>query len=100
MARFWPANEGWAVVRILVNLAAGQEVPSPAASQIIAAFMFFKNERTWLDSLIFEGVPLSDLAPPPMDYIGFVDFVPVPIDVITRAIPTDHGCVWRAGLFQ
>ncbi|MGO8801881.1 phage tail protein, partial [Candidatus Binatus sp.] len=41
----YPPNQGWAVFRVMVNLAAGQGVPNGAASTSAAAVNFFKPAR-------------------------------------------------------
>jgi len=66
----WPASQGWAVCRLVAQLAAGQIVTPQTAAQAIAAFNFFKNARTWLDSLWIDLCPISDtLAPAPIDRV-------------------------------
>jgi P2-related tail formation protein len=63
----YPSNEGWAVFRVMVNLAAGQSVAAGAVETILAAVNFFKPARAWLDSIWFVAPPISDGAPAPSD---------------------------------
>ncbi|MGC1342666.1 MAG: phage tail protein, partial [Candidatus Binataceae bacterium] len=46
----YPSSEGWAVFRILINLA-DAAVPAGAAQTAVAAVRFFQPARAWLDSL-------------------------------------------------
>ena len=71
----WPSSEGWAVFRVMVNLAAGQTVGANDPARIAAAVNFFKPARSWLDALVFEAAPLDDAAPAPGDFTGAVDHV-------------------------
>jgi P2-related tail formation protein len=63
----YPASEGWALFRILVNLAPGQAVAPGAPDAIVAAANFFKPARAWLDSVWFVTEPVADGAPVPRD---------------------------------
>ena len=63
----YPASEGWAVFRLLVNLAANQPVAPGSVDTIVAAVNFFKPARAWLDSVWFAVAPISDPAPAPRD---------------------------------
>src|SRR5271154_4593263 len=47
----YPSSQGWAVFRVMIDLAAGQAVLSGAASTASAAVNFFKPARAWLDSI-------------------------------------------------
>jgi hypothetical protein len=82
----WPANEGWAVFRVLVQLAGGQTVTPGGASQTIAAINFFKPARAWLDSLWFNAVPINDYLEPPADTLISIfsqaDSAPSPADAL------------------
>lgn len=82
----WPSSEGWAVFRVVVNLAAGQTVGLNDAARIIAAVNFFKPARSWLDELVFEAAPLGDAAPSPADFTGAVDKVPAPSDLLSAPL--------------
>src|SRR5579863_453650 len=45
----YPASEGWAVFRVLINLAPGQTVTTDEIARAIAAVNFFKPVRALLD---------------------------------------------------
>lgn len=60
----WPANEGWAVFRVLIALAPNQLVTAAQMAGIAAAANFFKPARCWLDSVAFTAVPLLDVMLP------------------------------------
>jgi hypothetical protein len=109
----WPANQGWAVFRVLVNLqgsyaplppsfGAGGSIPpvlavlgTPVAAgvpvQVAAAANFWKNERSWLDSVQFIGYPVVDgISPLPADslntILGNLDLIsPLPSDFIVAS---------------
>jgi P2-related tail formation protein len=91
----WPSSEGWAVFRVVVNLAAGQAVGVNDATRIVAAVNFFKPSRSWLDALVFETVALNDAAPAPGDFTGEVDLVPAPSDLLTAPLAplADHRVI-------
>jgi P2-related tail formation protein len=82
----WPSSEGWAIFRVVVNLGAGQAVGTNDAARIVAAVNFFKPVRSRLDVLVFEATPLADAAPRPSGFIGAVDHVPAPSDLLTAPI--------------
>jgi P2-related tail formation protein len=62
----YPANQGWAVFRIMIRLAADQPVGDGDAALITAAVNFFKPARAWLDSVWFILPPIADDAPRPL----------------------------------
>jgi P2-related tail formation protein len=82
----WPSAQGWAVFRVVVNLAAGQTVGPSDANRIVAAVNFFKPSRSWLDALVFEAAPLGDSAPAPGDYTGAIDSAPAPSDLLSAPL--------------
>lgn len=66
----WPAFQGWAVFRVVINLAAGQLITATQQKRIVAATMFWKNARSWLDSVQFVSPPLTDaVLPAPAEFI-------------------------------
>ncbi len=89
----WPANEGWAVFRIVIALTAGQMITLTQQNQIIGAALFWKNARSWLDSVQFVAYPLSDtLLPAPTDsltniFAQFDALLPAPTDLIAAPWP-------------
>jgi P2-related tail formation protein len=90
----YPPSEGWAVFRVMVNLAAGDTVAAGAADTIVAAVNFFKPARAWLDSVWFVAPPIADGAPAPADRLTLggiaeyqIDSAPLPADAaLTIAI--------------
>jgi P2-related tail formation protein len=90
----FPASEGWAVFRVLINLGASQSVASGATDTIVAALNFFKPARAWLDSVWFVAQPVSEPAPAPRDRLTLggiaqyqIDGAPAPADqTLTLAI--------------
>jgi P2-related tail formation protein len=85
----YPASQGWAVFRVMIDLIDGQNVPSGAVSTAAAAVNFFKPARAWLDSIWFVTPPASDVAPKPSDKFTLGGIVQYQIDA-ARA-PTDGG---------
>ncbi|MGH7932263.1 MAG: phage tail protein [Candidatus Binataceae bacterium] len=81
----YPASQGWAIFRALINVAGGQEVAFNDALRAIAAIVFFKPARAWLDSLWFVAAPLADAAPVPQEML-----VSVFSQIDTLAMPTDR----------
>jgi P2-related tail formation protein len=83
----WPANQGWAVFRAVINLAAGQAVANGEALRAIGAINFFKPTRSRLDSLWFSAAPIADSAPAPDDIVRSIflqrDAAPAPADVVS-----------------
>ena len=67
----YPSNQGWAVFRVMIDLAAGQGVSIGAASTAVAAVNFFKPARAWLDSLWFAVPAITDTSPVPSDMDRF-----------------------------
>lgn len=63
----YPASQGWAVFRAMINLEAGQAVARGAVSMAIAAVNFFKPARAWLDSIWFVVPPSSEIITVPGD---------------------------------
>jgi P2-related tail formation protein len=100
----YPSNEGWAVFRVMIDLAAGQGVSTGAASTATAAVNFFKPARAWLDSVWFAVPAITDIGPEPSDKLtlgGIVkyqlDAAPSPNDnalalaIATAALTDPHG---------
>ena len=63
----YPSSQGWAVFRVMINLAPGQGVSTGAASTAAAAVNFFKPARAWMDSMWFLAPLMSDAGPAPSD---------------------------------
>jgi P2-related tail formation protein len=83
----WPANQGWAVFRAVINLVAGQAVGNREAMRAIGAINFFKPTRSRLDSLWFAAAPIADSAPAPDDLVRSIflqkDAAPAPADLVS-----------------
>lgn len=83
----WPADQGWAVFRVYLNLEPGQTAAADDAARAIAAIAFFKNARSVLDSLWFAATPNTDAAPAPADFVVSIfsqhDAAPIPADSIS-----------------
>jgi hypothetical protein len=85
----WPSNEGWAVFRVLINLAT---VPTDVDITSLATVMtavcnYWKPARCWLDSVQFQWYLSDTLIPPVTDIVRNVfsqhDFLsPLPSDFI------------------
>jgi Phage tail protein (Tail_P2_I) len=91
----YPPSQGWAVFRVIIELAEGQTVSIGASSTAAAAANFFKPARAWLDSVWFAVPPISDVGPQPSDKLtlgGIVkyqlDAAPAPNDALALAIAT------------
>lgn len=84
----WPTAQGWAVFRVVIPLVSGQAITASQVTQVNAAARFWKNARSWLDSVQFVAVPLSDpLSPVPADavvniFAQFDRLSPAPADFI------------------
>jgi P2-related tail formation protein len=83
----YPSNQGWAVFRVMIELAAGQGVSIGAASTAVAAVNFFKPARAWLDSVWFAVPAITDAGPVPSDRLTLggiakyqLDSAPAPND--------------------
>jgi P2-related tail formation protein len=63
----WPSDQGWAVFRVMIHLADGQAIEADAIDAVVGAIEFFKNARSWLDSVWFILPSVSDVAPSPRD---------------------------------
>ncbi len=81
----YPAGQGWAVFRVVIEIGGGQFVESNAPETISAVANFFKPARAWLDSVWFAEAPIADGAPSVSDKLTLegilqyqLDTVPVP----------------------
>jgi hypothetical protein len=85
----WPSNQGWAVFRVLIDLATvpvGTDL-TKIIPRIVAICNFWKPERCWLDSVQFGLKILDTLIPPVTDRLTNIftqhDFlIPLPHDFI------------------
>ncbi|HUA36665.1 MAG TPA: phage tail protein [Candidatus Binataceae bacterium] len=76
----YPSNQGWAVFRVLIEIAAGQGVSSGVASAIGSAVNFFKPARSLLDSVWFVVPATADSAPAPADLLTLGGLAELQID--------------------
>lgn len=83
----YPASQGWAVFRVVLNLQAGQGVGAADPTRVAAAVNFFKPVRALLDSIWFNLQPTLDESPTPSDAVVSIfshnDAAPVAADVIS-----------------
>ncbi len=100
----YPSNQGWAVFRVVIELAPGQGVSIGAAATAAAAVNFFKPARAWLDSVWFAVPTISDAGPMPSDKLTLggivkyqIDAAPAPNDnalafaIVTASLTDPHG---------
>jgi P2-related tail formation protein len=100
----YPSNQGWAVFRVMIDLASGQGVSNGAASTAVAAVNFFKPVRAWLDSVWFAVAAIADEGPVPLDELTLggiaeyqIDAAPAPNDnalalaIATASLTDPHG---------
>jgi P2-related tail formation protein len=85
----YPPNQGWAVFRVMIDLAAGQGVSIGAASTAVAAVNFFKPARAWLDSLWFAVPAITDTSPVPSDKLTLGGIVKYQLDAVSA--PNDNA---------
>lgn len=85
----YPASQGWAVFRVMIDLIEGQNVASGVVATAAAAVKFFKPARAWLDSIWFVTPPVADVAPMPADEFTFGGIVQYQIDA--ARIPSDSA---------
>jgi hypothetical protein len=60
----WPASQGWAVFRVIIQIQPGQIITPLNINQITGAANFWKNARSWLDSVQFSPPAQTDLVNP------------------------------------
>jgi hypothetical protein len=82
----YPSNQGWAVFRVVIDLAVGQGVSIGASSTAAAAANFFKPARSWLDSVWFAVPGILDAGPLPSDKLTLGGIVKYQLD----AAPSPH----------
>ena len=92
----YPSNQGWAVFRVMIDLAAGQGVSIGAASTAVAAVNFFKPARAWLDSIWFAVPAITDAGPVPSDKLTLGGIVKYQLDAV-RA-PNDNALAFAIAM--
>ncbi|MBF6569056.1 MAG: phage tail protein [Candidatus Binataceae bacterium] len=76
----YPANQGWAVFRVILDVADNQSVAASDLNLITAAINFFKPARAWLDSVWFMLPPIIDDTPVPADRLSAGGIAQIEID--------------------
>ncbi|MFZ2062749.1 MAG: phage tail protein [Candidatus Binatus sp.] len=92
----YPSNQGWAVFRVMIDLAAGQGVSIGAASTAVAAVNFFKPARAWLDSVWFAVPAIPDPGPVPSDRLTLGGIAEYQLDSATA--PSDNTLAFAIAL--
>jgi P2-related tail formation protein len=92
----YPSSEGWAVFRVMIELAAGQGVSIGAASTAAAAANFFKPARAWLDSVWFAVPAITDAGPAPSDKLTLDGIVKYQLDA--APVPNDSGLAFAIAM--
>jgi P2-related tail formation protein len=88
----YPAAEGWAVFRVVLNISNEQTVGNTDANRIIAAINFFKPVRCLLDSLWFNAPPIATLMQLPADSVVTIFSQR---DQVSRAIDVVSSPAWQ-----
>jgi P2-related tail formation protein len=92
----YPSNQGWAVFRVMIDLAAGQAVSIGAASTAVAAVNFFKPARAWLDSVWFAAPAITDTGPVPSDKLTLGGIVKYQLDAAPS--PNDNALAFAIAM--
>lgn len=87
-ARF-PAQQQWAVFRVMINLGRDDQVRLDDPQIAVAAIDFFKPARAWLDSLWFVLPSIYDVGPYPRDKFDLGGVAEFEMD--TAPPPDDSG---------
>ena len=92
----YPSSQGWAVFRVMIDLAAGQGVSIGAASTAAAAANFFKPARAWLDSVWFALPAITDAGPAPSDKLTLDGIVKYQLDA--APVPNDSALAFAIAM--
>lgn len=92
----YPSSQGWAVFRVMIDLAAGQGVSIGAASTAAAAANFFKPARAWLDSVWFALPAITDAGPAPSDKLTLDGIVKYQLDA--APVPNDNALAFAIAM--
>jgi len=65
----YPADQGWALFRVIVQLEENQSIDSDRIDTAVAVIKLYKPVRSWLDGLFFALPPALDSAPSPGDQL-------------------------------
>lgn len=83
----YPANQGWAVFRVMVQLQPGQSLDQGSAAIATATVNFFKPARSLLDSLFFVLPPIDDVVQTPSDSLTLGGLISYQLDA--ASVPSD-----------
>lgn len=78
----YPANEGWAVFRVVIQLGADQAIQPRDPDTAVATINFFKPSRSLLDALVFALSPVLDQGPTPTDVVTLGGIVSFQLDAL------------------
>jgi P2-related tail formation protein len=81
----YPSSQGWAVFRVLINLAPSQPLDAEDVALVVAVVEFFKPARAWLDSVWFVLPALFDDAPVPVARLDIGGIAQIEIDSVPSA---------------
>jgi P2-related tail formation protein len=83
----YPASEGWAVFRVIIQLQSAQSIDPSSTANATATINCFKPARSLLDALFFALPPTSDDAPIPLDMLTIGGIVSYQLDI--APVPSD-----------
>jgi P2-related tail formation protein len=92
----YPSSQGWAVFRVMIELAAGQGVSIGASATAAAAANFFKPARAWLDSVWFAVPAITDAGPAPSDKLTLDGIVKYQLDA--APVPNDNALAFAIAM--
>ena len=85
----YPANQGWALFRVIVQLAEDQSIDSSGIDTAVAVINLYKPVRSWLDGLFFALPAMLDSAPSPADQLTVTGIAEYQLD--TAPPPSDNA---------
>src|SRR6202050_3483678 len=85
----YPSDQGWALFRVIVQLAQAQSIDSDDINTAVAVINLYKPVRSWLDGLFFALPPMLDLAPSPADQLTITGIAEFQLDAVPS--PADNA---------
>jgi P2-related tail formation protein len=85
----YPANQGWALFRVIVQLAQDQSIEEDSIDTAVAVINLYKPVRSWLDALLFALPPILDGAPAPADQLTITGIAEYQLD--SAPPPSDNA---------
>ena len=76
----YPSNQGWALFRVIVQLAQDQIIDADAIETAVAVITLYKPVRSWLDGLFFALPPILEPAPSPADLLTIAGIAEYQLD--------------------